>query len=157
MAKKPVSPLEKLDLMQIATTVKPGGTVPEADDPRELKRFMFILKGKRTLVLEAYSEEEAQEMFNQDEIFGKEKVIDIIEDETDLNASTSEYNITTERSHVKKVVKENNPFELAKAVAEERKTMTITRMVMNPDGTSSAVEETVEVKAAPKKRASKKK
>lgn len=148
MAKTP----KDLDLMALAATVQAGGTVDEEKLARE-KKFTFILKGKRTFDIWAENEEEATELFQADEIFGSQKIIDVIEADEKDNVATEFYSEVTKKNNVK-VVTEHNPALEKELVAEERKSRTIIRMVMNEDGTSSEVKEEV---AAPKKRATKKK
>lgn len=69
---------QELDLMAVMATITPGGIIDE-NETRTLKNYTFILKGKRTLEMQAYDEDEAKAMFDADAIFSKEKVIDIIE------------------------------------------------------------------------------
>lgn len=151
MALKKEKTINDMDIMALAATVKPGGEVDEEKLARE-KSFTIILKGKRTFDIQAENEDEALTLFKEDDVFGHEKVIDIIETESMKNDSmvTQGYNEIVERSHVKKTVKENNPAQMAKENAKKDRII----MVMNPDGTSSEVKETV---APKKKRATKKK
>lgn len=149
MAKKK----EELDIMALAASVQAGGEVDEEALAAE-KTFTFILKGKRMFDIRAKDEETAMAIFKEDELFGNEKIIDVIEkDESENSQAEQKHFMAQDRGHTKKEVIDVNQFELAAKVAEERKTRTITKMVMNADGTSSEVTE----KAPAKKTRAKKK
>ena len=142
MAKKK----QELDIMALAASVQAGGVVDEEVLAAE-KTFTFILKGKRTFDIRAKDEDTAMEMFKADDIFGNEKIIDVIEKDESASTNVEEtYQMAQNRGHTKKTVQDVNQFDLKAKVAEERKVRTIIRMVMNPDGTSSEVVEEAPVK-----------
>ena len=105
MAIKNKSSLDKMNLMTLMTQVKPGGIIDE-DETRTLKNFTFILKGKRTLEMQAYDEEEAKVMFEADPIYSSEKVIDVIESDIVEHAPTQ---IHPTGGNSVKTVTETNP------------------------------------------------
>lgn len=138
---------KELDIMAIATSIQAGGIVDQEALDAE-KTFTFILKGKRTFDIRAKDEDTAMEMFKADDVFGGEKIIDVIEadDTVVVDDSFDIHSMAENRGHTAKTVTEVKPFDKKLEVAEERKSRTIIRMVMNPDGTSSEVVEEAPVK-----------
>jgi len=136
---------QELDIMALAASVQAGGEVDEEALAAE-KTFTFILKGKRTFDISAADEDAAMAIFKADDIFGNEKIIDVIEKDESEDVVEETYQMAENRGHTKKTVQDVNQFDLKAKVAEERKDRTIVRMVMNPDGTSSEVVEKAPVK-----------
>jgi len=72
---------EEMKTMVETTTIVENDEVETTEPVRNLYRYTFILKGKKTWTTDAESEEEAKQRFEEDTFINGNPIIDIIENE----------------------------------------------------------------------------